>query len=192
MKNIAIFASGSGSNAQNIAEYFSGSDKVNITIILTNNNDAGVIKRAEKLNIPCYIFNREAYKSGKVLSILTENDINFVVLAGFLWLIPKQFIEAFPNKIINLHPALLPKFGGKGMFGHHVHEAVIKSGVKESGITIHYVNEAYDEGAIIFQEKYAIDRDDSAMDIASKGQLIEHEYFPKIIEGIVLGNSANF
>jgi phosphoribosylglycinamide formyltransferase 1 len=188
MKNIAIFASGSGSNAQKIAEYFTGSNEINIAIILTNNKDAGVIDRAKNLNIPCYLFDKEAYKNGEVLSILTENDIDFVVLAGFLWLVPKQFIEAFPNKIINLHPALLPKFGGKGMYGHHVHEAVIEAGEKESGITIHYVNEAYDEGAIIFQAKYSIDENDSAIDIANKGQVLEHKHFPKVIEEIVLGN----
>ena len=187
MKNIAIFASGSGSNAQKIAEYFAKSDKINIAIILTNNKEAGVIERAKSLNIPCYLFDREAYKNGEVLSILTENDIDFVVLAGFLWLVPKQFIEAFPNKIINLHPALLPKFGGKGMYGHHVHEAVIVAGEKESGITIHYVNESYDEGAIIFQGKYKIDENDSAMDIAHKGQVLEHKHFPKVIEEVVLG-----
>ena len=187
MKNIAIFASGSGSNAQKIAEYFAGSDKIKVAIILTNNIDAGVIDRAKSLNIPCYLFDRVAYRNGEVLSILTENDIDFVVLAGFLWLVPTPFIEAFPNKIVNLHPALLPKFGGKGMYGHHVHEAVIAAGETESGITIHYVNEAYDEGAIIFQGKYKINENDSAMDIANKGQVLEHKHFPKVIEELVLG-----
>lgn len=153
-------------------------------MFLCNNPDAGVIERAKNLDIPCYLFDREAFKSGEVLNILIENDIDLVVLAGFLWLIPKSFINAFPKKIINLHPALLPKYGGKGMYGHHVHEAVIENGETESGITIHFVNEAYDEGAIIFQAKYKIEPNDTAMDIATKGQLLEHKHFPEIIEKV--------
>lgn len=186
LKNIAIFASGSGSNAQKITEYFSNSEAICIKMILCNNPEAGVIKRTEKLNIPYYVFDREAYKSGNVLAILQENDIDFIVLAGFLWLIPKSFIEAFPKRIINLHPALLPKYGGKGMYGHHVHEAVIENQEKESGITIHFVNEAYDEGAIIFQAKYTIEPHDSALDIAAKGQLLEHKHFPEVVEQVIL------
>ncbi len=184
MKNIAIFASGSGSNAEKIAQYFNGTKDVSIKMVLCNNPDAGVIERAKNLEIPCYLFDKEAFMSGEVLNILIVNDIDLVVLAGFLWLIPKSFIEAFPKKIINLHPALLPKYGGKGMYGHHVHEAVIENGETESGITIHFVNEAYDEGAIIFQAKYKIELNDSAMDISAKGQILEHKHFPVIIEKI--------
>jgi phosphoribosylglycinamide formyltransferase 1 len=186
LKNIAIFASGSGSNAQKIAEYFESSTEIFVKIIMCNNPQAGVIDRAKKLDIPCYVFDKETFKAGEVLSILKENDVDFIILAGFLWLIPKSFIEAFPSKIINLHPALLPKYGGKGMYGHYVHEAVIDNHEKESGITIHYVNEAYDEGTIIFQAKYEIAPTDSAIDIATKGQLLEHKHFPEIIEKVVL------
>jgi phosphoribosylglycinamide formyltransferase 1 len=182
LKNIAIFASGSGSNAQKIVEYFAGSTTVKVTMILTNNPEAGVIERAKNLSITCYLFDKEAFKNGEVLNILTENEIDLVVLAGFLWLIPASFIEKYPNKILNLHPALLPKYGGKGMYGHHVHEAVIANKEVESGITIHLVNQAYDEGAILFQAKYSIDANDSALGIAAKGTLLEHEHFPKIIE----------
>jgi phosphoribosylglycinamide formyltransferase 1 len=191
LKNIAIFASGSGSNAQKIIEYFKNNAEVSVKFILTNNPEAGVIERAKALDMPCYVFDRQAYKNGEVLEILKENDIDMVVLAGFLWLIPTQFIEAYPNKIINLHPSLLPKFGGKGMYGHHVHEAVIDAGEKESGITIHFVNEAYDKGAIIFQGKFIIEHNDSALDIAAKGQVLEHEYFPKIIEAVLFPKNSN-
>jgi phosphoribosylglycinamide formyltransferase 1 len=181
-KNIAIFASGSGSNAQKIAEYFASSSNIHVQMILCNNPEAGVVARAKNLEIPCYVFDREAFRNGEVLDILLENDIDIVVLAGFLWLIPQSFIIAYPKQIVNLHPALLPKYGGKGMYGHHVHEAVIAAGETESGITIHLVNEQYDKGAILFQAKYSIAPNDSAMDIAAKGQLLEHEHFPKIIE----------
>lgn len=184
MKNIAIFASGSGSNAQKIAEYFKESKVITVKMILCNNPNAGVIERAKNLEIPCYLFDKEAFNSGQVLEILIENDIDLVVLAGFLWLIPQNFTTAFPNKIVNLHPALLPKYGGKGMYGHHVHEAVIENGEIESGITIHFVNEAYDEGSIIFQAKYKVALNDSAMDISAKGQILEHKHFPVIIEKI--------
>jgi phosphoribosylglycinamide formyltransferase 1 len=184
LKNIAIFASGSGSNAQKIVEYFSQNTEIKVAMILTNNPEAGVIERAKKLDIVCYVFDKEAFKGGEVLGILTENEIDLVVLAGFLWLIPASFIEKYPNKMLNLHPALLPKYGGRGMYGHHVHEAVIANNEKESGITIHFVNQAYDEGAIIFQAKYVIEPNDSAMDIAAKGAFLEHKHFPKIIEQI--------
>jgi phosphoribosylglycinamide formyltransferase 1 len=182
LKNIAIFASGSGSNAQKIVEHFIGNTEINVSMILCNNPEAGVIERAKKLNKVCYLFDKQAFKNGEVLSILQENEVDLVVLAGFLWLIPVAFIEAFPNKIINLHPALLPKYGGKGMYGHHVHEAVIDNNETESGITIHYVNQAYDEGAILFQAKYNITNQDSPIDIAAKGALLEHEHYPKIVE----------
>lgn len=187
MKNLAIFASGSGSNAQKIAEYFADSKQIAVKVILCNNPTAGVIERSKSLGIPCYLFDKQEFTGDKVLSILEENQIDYIILAGFLWLIPPSFIAKYPKRILNLHPALLPKYGGKGMYGHHVHEAVIDNRETESGITIHYVNEAYDEGAIIFQAKYQIDEHDSALDIAAKGQVLEHKHFPEVIEKVVLG-----
>lgn len=186
-KNIAIFASGSGSNAERIVEYFSDSKEINVKLFLCNNSEAGVIQRAERLNIPLVMFNRQQFKSGEVVDILKENEIDWVILAGFLWLVPKNVVEAFPNKIINIHPALLPKFGGKGMYGHFVHEAVVENKETESGITIHLVNEHYDEGAIIFQASYPVVPTDTPEDVAKKGQVLEHKHFPEVIEKAILG-----
>lgn len=186
-KNIAIFASGSGSNAERIVEYFSDSKEINVKLFLCNNPEAGVIQRAERLNIPLVMFNRQQFKSGEVVGILKENQIDWVILAGFLWLVPKNVVEAFPNKIINIHPALLPKFGGKGMYGHFVHEAVVENKETESGITIHLVNEHYDEGAIIFQASYPVIPTDTPEDVAKKGQVLEHKHFPEVIEKAILG-----
>ncbi|MBB6001525.1 phosphoribosylglycinamide formyltransferase [Arcicella rosea] len=185
-KNIAIFASGSGSNAERIVEYFSASKEINVKLFLCNNPEAGVIQRAERLNIPLVMFNRQQFKSGEVVDILKENQIDWVILAGFLWLVPKNVVEAFPNKIINIHPALLPKFGGKGMYGHFVHEAVVENKETESGITIHLVNEHYDEGAIIFQASYPVLPTDTPEDVAKKGQVLEHKHFPEVIEKAIL------
>ncbi|MEA5460107.1 phosphoribosylglycinamide formyltransferase [Arcicella sp. LKC2W] len=189
MKNLAIFASGSGSNAERIVEYFATSQEVNVKLFLCNNPEAGVIQRAEKLQIPLVMFDRPAFKSGAVVKILQENQIDWVILAGFLWLVPKNVVEAFPNKIINIHPALLPKFGGKGMYGHFVHEAVVENKETESGITIHFVNEHYDEGAVIFQASYPVIPTDTPEDVAAKGQVLEHKHFPEVIEKIVLENN---
>ena len=186
-KNIAIFASGSGSNAERIVEYFSNSTEINVKLFLCNNPQAGVVQRAERLNIPLVMFNRQQFKSGEVVDILKENEIDWVILAGFLWLVPQNVVEAFPNKIINIHPALLPKFGGKGMYGHFVHEAVVENKETESGITIHLVNEHYDEGAIIFQASYPVLPTDSPEDVAKKGQVLEHKHFPAVIEKAILG-----
>lgn len=182
MKNIAIFASGSGSNAERIVEYFADSEKINVKLFLCNNPEAGVIQRAERLQIPIIMFDRPAFKSGEVVKILQENKIDWVILAGFLWLVPKNVIEAFPNRIINIHPALLPKFGGKGMYGHFVHEAVVENKETESGITIHFVNEHYDEGGVIFQASFPVLQTDTAEDVARKGQVLEHKHFPEVIE----------
>jgi phosphoribosylglycinamide formyltransferase 1 len=186
MKNIAIFASGSGSNAERIFEYFADYEEINVKLILCNNPEAGVIQRAARLQIPLIMFDRPAFKSGEVVEILQENQIDWVVLAGFLWLIPKHFVEAFPNRIINIHPALLPKFGGKGMYGHFVHEAVVENKETESGITIHFVNEHYDEGGIIFQASFPVLSTDTPEDVARKGQVLEHQYFPEVIEQVIL------
>ena len=189
MKNIAIFASGSGSNAERIVEYFAKSEQVNVKLFLCNNPEAGVIQRAERLQIPLIMFDRPAFKSGEVVKILQENQIDWVILAGFLWLVPKNVVEAFPNKIINIHPALLPKFGGKGMYGHFVHEAVVENEETESGITIHFVNECYDEGGIIFQASFPVLQTDMPEDVARKGQVLEHKYFPEVIKRTILAST---
>ena len=186
MKNLAIFASGSGSNAERITSYFADSEEINVKLFLCNNLEAGVIQRAERLNIPLIMFDRPMFKSGEVVEILRENQIDFVILAGFLWLVPKNVVEAFPSRIINIHPALLPKFGGKGMYGHFVHEAVVENKETESGITIHFVNEHYDQGAIIFQASFPVMPTDTSEDVARKGQVLEHQYFPEIIKKVVL------
>jgi phosphoribosylglycinamide formyltransferase-1 len=156
-------------------------------MILSNNKNAYVLKRALKHRIPQFVFNRDAfYKEKLVDEVLRLNSIDFIVLAGFMWLIPERFVKSYPNKIVNIHPALLPKYGGKGMYGHHVHEAIVKNKEKESGITIHWVNEQYDDGAIIHQEKCAISPSDTPDDVANKVHQLEHEYYPKIIEKVVL------
>ncbi len=185
MKNLVIFASGSGSNAEKIIAHFQDSTPAQISHIFCNNPGAGVIARAERLGVPCSIFSREEYKNGSLLRKIQSLQTDYLILAGFLWLIPSEFVQAYPNKIINLHPALLPKFGGKGMYGHFVHEAVVAAGEKESGITIHYVNEHYDEGAIIFQSSFAVDPSDTPEDVARKGQVLEHRDFPRVIEELV-------
>ncbi len=186
MKRIAIFASGSGSNAQNIAEYFADKENATIALILTNSKNAFVIKRAKKLNIPVVIFNRnDFYLTDNVVNKLVSFQIDLIVLAGFLWLIPDNLLKKFPNKIVNIHPALLPKYGGKGMFGMRVHEAVKKAKEIESGITIHYVNEVYDDGEIIFQTKVGITESDQAEDIAEKIHALEYEHFPQVIEWLL-------
>lgn len=183
--NIAVFASGSGSNAENIIQYFKDSEKLFFPVIISNKQNAYVHERAKKLGIPSIIFSNEEFRQAdKILDLLHSYSINKIVLAGFLLKIPSKIIEAFPNGIINIHPALLPKYGGKGMYGHHVHEAVKAASEKESGITIHYVNENYDEGNIIFQAKCAIDKNDTPDDIAAKVHKLEYEFFPKAIEEV--------
>ncbi len=187
MKKLAIFASGSGSNAERLVEYFRDSADISISLILCNNPQAGVIQRAERLQIPLVLFDKAQFKSGEVVRILQEEKIDWVILAGFLWLIPSHLIEAFPDKIVNIHPSLLPKYGGKGMYGHFVHEAVVANQEKESGITIHLVNEHYDEGAIVFQAAYPVVPSDTPDDVAKKGQVLEHLHFPIVVEKLVRG-----
>ena len=180
---LAIFASGSGTNAENIVNYFQHSRDVSIPLILTNNPSAGVIGRAEKLGIPCRVFNRDDfYGSDRILHELGEAQIDFIILAGFLWLIPVKLIKAYQGRIINIHPALLPGFGGKGFYGDRVHEAVIASGQPISGISIHHVNEKFDEGGIIFQAACHIDRSDDAHSLARKIHELEYKYFPLVLE----------
>ena len=186
MNNIILFASGSGTNVENIVNFFKENPEVNVSYVLTNKPDAYVIQRAKKLNIPVRIFNRkDFYKNGAILDFLKELNPDLIVLAGFLWLIPSNIISAFPGKIINIHPALLPKYGGKGMFGNRVHEAVVENNEKESGITIHYVNEKYDEGNIIFQARCSITPDDTPDKVAEKVHKLEYEHFPKVIEKLL-------
>ena len=189
MKQIVIFASGSGSNAQRIAEYFSVSDIARVTTIFTNRKDAYVLQRAEKMNIPAVIFDRtDFYENDVILAQLNNLNPDLIVLAGFLWKVPEKIVTAFPKRIINIHPALLPKYGGKGMYGEHVHRAVIENRDKLSGITIHYVNEKYDEGAIIFQKTCEVTDNDTPDTLAEKVHALEYEYFPKVIEQILLLN----
>jgi len=183
MKRIAIFASGSGSNAENIANYFKSSPEIEISLILSNKKDAFVLERANKLNIPSYVFNRnDFYETDNIINLLKTKKIDLVVLAGFLWLVPVSLIKAYPNAILNIHPALLPKYGGKGMYGMHVHNTVIKNGDHESGITIHVVNERFDEGKTILQETCVIEANDSPEDLANKIHELEHEHFPRAVE----------
>ena len=185
MTRIAIFASGSGSNAQQISEYFADNCDVEISFILSNKKDAYVLERAKNLGIPSAVFSRkDFYSSDRVLNLL--KDIDLVVLAGFLWLIPENILSAFPNKIINIHPALLPKFGGKGMYGQFVHKAVVEAKEKETGITIHLVNSEYDKGEILFQEKFPVLPNYTADDVAAEIHKLEYKYFPKVIEDYCL------
>jgi phosphoribosylglycinamide formyltransferase 1 len=185
MTRIAIFASGSGSNAENIANYFSNNPSVEVSLILTNNPNAFVLERAKKLGIKSLVFNKEQFlKTDEIVHFLLKNDINLIVLAGFLLKIPKNLIKAFPNKIVNIHPALLPKYGGKGMYGDKVHQSVIENKETESGITIHYVNEHYDEGEVIFQAKCEIAPTDTPNDLAAKIHELEYEHFPKVVENL--------
>jgi len=188
MKRIAIFASGSGSNAEKISEYFAGRTDVQVNLILTNNPQAGVILRARKLHIPVLVFDKKTfYESDRIIELLTANKIDLIVLAGFMMLIPAALVETFPDRMVNIHPALLPKYGGKGMYGNFVHEAVVAGKEKESGITIHFVNEHYDEGNIIFQKSCEVLETDTPDDVAEKIHVLEHEHFPKIIDEVLSG-----
>jgi len=186
MKRLAIFASGNGSNAQRIAEYFSGIIDAEVALILSNRKDAYVLERARNLGIASMTFDRKTfYETAEVLKWLENAKINLVVLAGFLWLVPSNLIAAFPSAIVNIHPALLPKYGGKGMFGAAVHKAVIEAGEEESGITIHYVDEKYDHGNIIFQAKCYIEQGETPDSLAQKIHELEYEHFPKVIEQLL-------
>jgi len=186
MKRIVIFASGSGTNAENLIKFFHNRDNASVIQVLTNNPHAKVLERCKKLNVSALSFNKPAfYEVNHVLDLLKSVKPDLIVLAGFLWKFPENIIAEFPNKIINIHPALLPKYGGKGMYGMHVHQAVVDHKEKESGITIHYVNENYDEGAIIFQAKCDVEASDTAEDVATKIHSLEMEHFPKVVEKIL-------
>lgn len=185
-KRIAIFASGSGSNAQKLMEHFKRHEDAEISLVLTNNPEAYVLQRADSFEIPSHVFDRnEFYNTDNIIDLLKNLQIDLIVLAGFLWLMPKNMIEAFPGKMMNIHPALLPNYGGKGMYGDHVHHAVLAAKEKEGGITIHFVNDVYDEGEQIYQAKYKIEPDDTLEIVKFKGQQLEHLHYPRVVENIV-------
>jgi len=186
VKRIAIFASGSGSNAEKIADYFAGSTDVSIDLIVSNNPKAGVIDRARRLHIPVLLFDRTTfYQTDRITQLLQQQGIDLIVLAGFMWLMPAGLVQAFPDRIVNIHPALLTKFGGKGMYGHFVHEAVVAAQETESGITIHFVNEHYDEGAPIFQAPCPVAPTDTPDDVARKVQALEHDHYPRVVAEVL-------
>ena len=186
MKRIVIFASGSGTNAENLIKFFHNSDKAAVIQVLCNNPHAKVLGRAKKLKVSALSFNKIAFtKTDDVLNLLKASKPDLIVLAGFLWKFPENILNTFPNKVINVHPALLPKYGGKGMYGIHVHEAVVANKEIETGITIHYVNENYDEGATIFQAKCEVISTDTAADVATKIHKLEMEHFPKVVEKLL-------
>lgn len=185
-KNIAILASGSGTNAENIIRYFNDNSQINVRLILSNKADAYVLERAKNLGVDTHVFSRSEFNESSIIAdILKQYDIDFIVLAGFLMRIPDYLTQNFSNKIINIHPSLLPKYGGKGMYGEHVHQAVVAAGENESGITIHYINEHYDEGAIIFQAKCVVLPTDTAEDVAKKVHELEYYHYPRIIEDLL-------
>jgi phosphoribosylglycinamide formyltransferase-1 len=186
MINIAIFVSGSGTNCENLIRYFKDSERINCALVVSNKSDAYALVRAEKLDVPTAIapkpqLNDESY----MMPLLKQYDIQFIVLAGFLPLVPNFLVDAFPRRIINIHPALLPKYGGKGMWGHHVHEAVKAAGETETGMTVHYVTPICDSGEIIAQYRVALEQTDTVDDIAEKEHLLEMEHFPHIVEQVI-------
>jgi len=184
---IAIFASGSGTNAEEILKYFQQHKSIEVVMLLSNNPSAYALERAKKYDVPGTVFTRSQFReTEEVLNLIKKNNVTHLVLAGFMWLVPDNLVKAFPGRIINIHPALLPKFGGKGMYGMHVHEAVKAAGEKETGITIHEVNERYDEGKILFQANCAVAPTDTPEEIANKVHSLEHQHYPNVIEGWVI------
>jgi phosphoribosylglycinamide formyltransferase 1 len=192
MNSIAIFASGCGSNAQAITEYLRSKELDAVKLILSNKPDAYVLERAKQLNIPSIVFDRnQLYNSSEVADVLERHHINLIILAGFLWLIPDYLLKKYKNRIVNIHPALLPKYGGKGMYGMKVHETVVANKEKESGISIHYCNEEYDRGEIIFQAKCTVEPSDTPEMVAQKIHQLEYEHYPKVIEMILKKSCDN-
>ena len=186
LKRIAIFASGSGSNAQRIMEHFKRHKEMEVAIVLSNRADSYVLQRADNFEIPTHVFSKEElYDSATILKLLKNLNIDIIVLAGFLWLIPENIIRQYPKRIINIHPALLPKYGGKGMYGDIIHETVIANHDHETGITIHYVNETFDEGEIIYQNKCLVESTDTTEKLAYKVHQLEHLHYPRIIEDLL-------
>ncbi|MCX6257604.1 MAG: phosphoribosylglycinamide formyltransferase [Bacteroidia bacterium] len=187
MKNIAIFASGSGTNTAHIIKYFENNQAIHVSMVLSNKKDAYVLERAASMNVKTIFFSRDQfYSSDEILNTLKQHDIDFVVLAGFLWLVPDNLLAAYRQRILNIHPALLPAYGGKGMYGMKVHESVKNNGDKKTGITIHYVNETYDDGQIIFQAECPVFPDDTPEDIAGRVHELEYKYYPEIINKILM------
>lgn len=186
MKRLVIFASGSGTNAENLIKFFINRDDASVVTVFTNNPNAQVIERAKKCNVNTVLFKKQAFtSSNEILSTLKELKPDLIVLAGFLLKFPEHILQEFPNKVINIHPALLPKYGGKGMYGMHVHEAVVRNNESQSGITIHYVNEQYDEGAIIFQARCQVNKNDTAEDVAKKIHNLEMDNFPEVVSKLL-------
>jgi len=185
LKRLAILASGSGSNAEKIMAHFQNSEIAEITLVASNKSDAFVLDRAKKFDVPTFTFSRKEMDAGILLEKLQQENIDWVILAGFLLKIPVELTRAFPDRMVNIHPALLPKYGGKGMYGSFVHEAVIAAGDTETGITIHLVNENYDEGRIVFQASTPLNDSDTPESIAEKIHALEHKYFPEVIEGLM-------
>lgn len=180
---LAILGSGNGTNAQQISEYFAGRTDVEVACIIYNKRDAYIAQRARNLGIEEHYFGRkDFYENGAVLDYLREKQADWVILAGFLWLVPEPILAAYPGRVINIHPALLPKYGGKGMYGHHVHEAVVAAGERESGITIHTVDQHYDRGTTLFQAHCTVTPDDTPDTLAAKIHLLEKEHFPRVID----------
>ena len=185
-RKIAILVSGTGTNAINIIEYFEKNSVADVALVVSNKTDALAVEKAQNKGVKTIVFNNESFKKNSiVLNYLKSESIDFIVLAGFLMKVPNDIIHAYPNKIVNLHPSLLPKYGGKGMYGNHVHRAVIEAQESESGISIHFVNEEYDEGAIIFQAKVSVEKKDSVEVLAQKIRQLEHCFFPKIVEQVI-------
>ena len=187
-QKIILFASGNGSNAENIYRFFEKKNNVDVLTVYTNHSKAGVINRFKPLGINVEVFNRKSFISGSLLKNVINQNPDLIILAGFLWKFGSDWVEAFNKKIINIHPSLLPKYGGKGMYGDYVYKAVKENCESETGITIHYINEFYDEGAIIFQEKVKLDKDDNLEDISYKTRELEHKYFPKVIKDLLSGS----
>lgn len=183
MTNIALFASGSGTNAQRIIEYFQNSSDIRVKVLYSNNKESYALERAKNLGVAGKVFDRKTfYETDQIIQDLQKEQISWIILAGFLWLIPPNLIRAFPDRIINIHPALLPLYGGKGMYGNFVHKAVAAAKDTQTGISIHFVNEKYDEGKILFQATCAVDPADTPEMIARKVQMLEHRHFPEVIE----------
>ncbi|ALJ01208.1 phosphoribosylglycinamide formyltransferase [Rufibacter tibetensis] len=190
-KNIVIFASGSGSNAQRLLEQFEHHPHIQVVALFSNNPEAFALQRAHNYGVPTAVFDRAGLKAGDVQAQVQAYNPDLIVLAGFLWLLPASFVQAFPNKIINIHPSLLPKFGGKGMHGQHVHQAVINAQEAETGITIHYVNEHYDEGAPIYQERCPVQADDTCETLSARVLILEHKHLPRVVEELLSSDQNN-
>jgi len=189
---IAIFCSGSGSNAQKIIEYFQEHKSAEVVLLLSNKKDAYALERAKMLGVPTRVFNRAEFtQSSVIVDELKALGVSWIILAGFLWLVPENLIEAYPDSIVNIHPALLPSYGGKGMYGMNVHEAVVRAKEKESGISIHMVNKEYDKGTIVFQARCLVTDDDTPETLAKKVQALEHEHFPKVIDALICSKTYN-